>query len=495
MHDYNPIEHVSSRVKSPDSLVEKVVRKGIEPDFDSIRAAITDIAGVRITCSFVADVYRLFDLLTAQDDVTVARGEGLHRRAEGERLPEPARDRRGAGVPLDRRVARARRGAVPHDRDGLLGEPRAQDLLQVRPAGAAATARRASRMPPTPPPSSTSAWSGCTANCTVPPAASTRTARGLSARRARRNRGSRASGATNEPVPSADDSTGELDAIAVELYALPPDEFTAARNARAAAADRALAARLKRCASRPPRRGRWTCSPARGSSPRRSSSPARCARRRTTSTRAELARLSRQRRALVAALATQAVDLAARPRRRRQRGGARRRREDDQRGGDGCRGRRRRDDRAPRPPARGVRLRRRRRVGRRRRSLPGVPDAPPPSRDDLAERRARKAAEKAAARGRARGRRGDARARRDRGEAREGPRARRPAARAHRRPARRAGAVRGGRREGRRARPGVSTRSERMPRHAPAARSATPRRPGRRSSDSAGCRPGRALSP
>src|SRR6188768_2125010 len=55
-HSYNPIEHVSSRVKSPDSLVEKVVRKGIEPDFDVIRAEITDIAGVRVTCSFVSDV-------------------------------------------------------------------------------------------------------------------------------------------------------------------------------------------------------------------------------------------------------------------------------------------------------------------------------------------------------------------------------------------------------------------------------------------------------
>ena len=71
MHDYNPIEHVSSRVKTPDSLVEKVVRKGIESDFASIRAAITDIAGVRITCSFTTDAYRLFDLLTQQDDVTV----------------------------------------------------------------------------------------------------------------------------------------------------------------------------------------------------------------------------------------------------------------------------------------------------------------------------------------------------------------------------------------------------------------------------------------
>lgn len=70
-HDYNPIEHVSSRVKSPDSLVEKVQRKGIDADFESIRRNVTDIAGVRITCSFVSDAYRLFDLLTDQDDIRV----------------------------------------------------------------------------------------------------------------------------------------------------------------------------------------------------------------------------------------------------------------------------------------------------------------------------------------------------------------------------------------------------------------------------------------
>jgi putative GTP pyrophosphokinase len=70
-HAYNPIEHVSSRVKSPDSLVEKVQRKGIDGDLESIRRNITDIAGVRITCSFVADAYRLFDLLADQDDIRV----------------------------------------------------------------------------------------------------------------------------------------------------------------------------------------------------------------------------------------------------------------------------------------------------------------------------------------------------------------------------------------------------------------------------------------
>jgi putative GTP pyrophosphokinase len=76
MHDYNPIEHVSSRVKSADSIVAKVVRRGIAPEGTElelalIREHITDVAGVRVTCSFVHDAYRLFDLLTQQEDVTI----------------------------------------------------------------------------------------------------------------------------------------------------------------------------------------------------------------------------------------------------------------------------------------------------------------------------------------------------------------------------------------------------------------------------------------
>ncbi|WP_051172227.1 GTP pyrophosphokinase [Microbacterium indicum] len=70
-HEYNPIEHLSSRVKSPDSLIEKVQRKGIDATLESIRENITDIAGVRVTCSFVTDVYRLFELLAGQDDIVV----------------------------------------------------------------------------------------------------------------------------------------------------------------------------------------------------------------------------------------------------------------------------------------------------------------------------------------------------------------------------------------------------------------------------------------
>jgi len=72
-HDYNPIEHISSRLKSLDSVIAKMQRKGIEPTFDTIRDTITDIAGVRVTCSFVSDAYRLAELLTEQPDIRVLK--------------------------------------------------------------------------------------------------------------------------------------------------------------------------------------------------------------------------------------------------------------------------------------------------------------------------------------------------------------------------------------------------------------------------------------
>lgn len=71
LHDDNPIENLSSRLKRPDSIVEKMQRKDTRPTFASIQDTITDIAGVRVTCSFVSDVRHVFDLLAAQSDITV----------------------------------------------------------------------------------------------------------------------------------------------------------------------------------------------------------------------------------------------------------------------------------------------------------------------------------------------------------------------------------------------------------------------------------------
>lgn len=69
IHDYNPIEHVSSRVKTPESIFKKMVRKGHEISLPSIKENLKDIAGIRITCSFISDIYEISSMLQNQKDV------------------------------------------------------------------------------------------------------------------------------------------------------------------------------------------------------------------------------------------------------------------------------------------------------------------------------------------------------------------------------------------------------------------------------------------
>ncbi|MBC9926254.1 GTP pyrophosphokinase family protein [Leucobacter sp. cx-169] len=73
LHQYNPIEHVGSRIKSTASILEKALRRDLEMTTESIRAGITDIAGIRITCSFISDTYRVLETLTSQSDVQVLK--------------------------------------------------------------------------------------------------------------------------------------------------------------------------------------------------------------------------------------------------------------------------------------------------------------------------------------------------------------------------------------------------------------------------------------
>ena len=50
IHRYNPIEHIKARIKTPESIVKKLRRYGLEFTLDNMEAAVNDIAGVRITC-------------------------------------------------------------------------------------------------------------------------------------------------------------------------------------------------------------------------------------------------------------------------------------------------------------------------------------------------------------------------------------------------------------------------------------------------------------
>jgi putative GTP pyrophosphokinase len=71
IHDYNPIEHVKSRLKSPESIFKKVNRKNYEFSLPIIKENVRDIAGIRITCSFISDIYELSKMLAKQKDIRV----------------------------------------------------------------------------------------------------------------------------------------------------------------------------------------------------------------------------------------------------------------------------------------------------------------------------------------------------------------------------------------------------------------------------------------
>ena len=69
LYDSNPIHHIDSRLKSPASIVEKLTRKGFPVSIDSAEENLLDIAGVRIICNYIDDIYRVADMLTHQQDV------------------------------------------------------------------------------------------------------------------------------------------------------------------------------------------------------------------------------------------------------------------------------------------------------------------------------------------------------------------------------------------------------------------------------------------
>ena len=67
----NPIEMIKSRVKKPTSILEKMKRRGLELSIPSVMNNLNDVAGVRIICSFVDDIYKVAQMFIRQDDVTL----------------------------------------------------------------------------------------------------------------------------------------------------------------------------------------------------------------------------------------------------------------------------------------------------------------------------------------------------------------------------------------------------------------------------------------
>lgn len=72
-HNRNPIEMIKSRIKTPQSIAEKLKRKGYPLTIESLLENINDVAGIRVICSFVDDIYEVANMLVVQDDIKLIK--------------------------------------------------------------------------------------------------------------------------------------------------------------------------------------------------------------------------------------------------------------------------------------------------------------------------------------------------------------------------------------------------------------------------------------
>ena len=71
IHRYNPIEHIGTRIKSPERIVKKLKKNGHESSIENMIRYVNDIAGVRLICSFTSDIYKLAKMIASQNDLKV----------------------------------------------------------------------------------------------------------------------------------------------------------------------------------------------------------------------------------------------------------------------------------------------------------------------------------------------------------------------------------------------------------------------------------------
>lgn len=72
-YDRNPIESIKSRIKEPASIVDKLIRNKLPLSIESLEENLSDVAGVRVICSFIEDIYLLAGCLLKQDDIKLIK--------------------------------------------------------------------------------------------------------------------------------------------------------------------------------------------------------------------------------------------------------------------------------------------------------------------------------------------------------------------------------------------------------------------------------------
>ena len=89
---------IKSRVKRPESIFGKLRRRGLPLTVESMTQNLDDIAGVRVICSFIDDIYDVSRMLARQDDVRVVAIKDYIKKPQGKRIQELSHDCGGSGV-------------------------------------------------------------------------------------------------------------------------------------------------------------------------------------------------------------------------------------------------------------------------------------------------------------------------------------------------------------------------------------------------------------
>lgn len=71
LYQYNPIEHIKTRIKSPESIIKKLERKGFGITYNNMINHLNDVAGIRIICSFLPDIYRIVEMFEKSEDLKI----------------------------------------------------------------------------------------------------------------------------------------------------------------------------------------------------------------------------------------------------------------------------------------------------------------------------------------------------------------------------------------------------------------------------------------
>ena len=131
IYGHTPIEHIKSRLKTPDSIVKKLKRDGLEVTIDNMVEKLSDIAGIRIICSFTQDIYQIAEMIARQKDVSVLYVKDYIRQPKPngyKSYPYGGDDSHLSG---GRSSGNQGGNSDPDSGNGFLGQSGAQNLLQI----------------------------------------------------------------------------------------------------------------------------------------------------------------------------------------------------------------------------------------------------------------------------------------------------------------------------------------------------------------------------